>query len=200
MQGITHTGGATTGLTISSTNGHVTVEGNKFSGSNLVTTGRFDLDVSGGNNRSKSRENNAKKCQQLPDDYVNKLEQMLDKIKHDKRNNNKSMIFALKEYNYQSERRRMERMANFDEYEKYQAENSINDISNCKDDENESLVNINDERSDDSYIQGNHFGVAADGSRRISSYCCCVSTFWNLKRYIQYTLVPDIHRHFESDI
>ena len=45
---ITHTGGATTGLTISSTNGHVTVEGIKFSGSNLVTTGGLNLDVSGG--------------------------------------------------------------------------------------------------------------------------------------------------------
>ena len=32
---ITHTGGGATGLTISSTNGHVTVEGVKFSGSNI---------------------------------------------------------------------------------------------------------------------------------------------------------------------
>ena len=153
-----------------------------------------DVYISG----SKSREKNVKKDLQPPNDYVRKLEQMIEEIKHGKRNN-KSMIFALKEYNYQSERRRMERMANFDEYEKYQAESSINDISNCKDDENESLININDERSDDSYIQSNHFSMA-DGSRRISSYCCCVSTFWNLKRYIQYTLVPDFHRRFESDM
>ena len=45
---ITHTGGAATGLTISSTNGHVTVEGVKFTGSTLTSTGGLDIDVSGG--------------------------------------------------------------------------------------------------------------------------------------------------------
>ena len=45
---ITHTGGGATGLTISSTNGHVTVEGVKFTGSTLASTGGLDIDVSGG--------------------------------------------------------------------------------------------------------------------------------------------------------
>jgi len=45
---ITHTGGGATGLTISSTNGHVTVEGVKFTGSTLASTGGLDLDISGG--------------------------------------------------------------------------------------------------------------------------------------------------------
>ena len=45
---ITHTGAGATGLTISSTNGHVTVEGVKFTGSTLTSTGGLDIDVSGG--------------------------------------------------------------------------------------------------------------------------------------------------------
>ena len=91
-------------------------------------------------------------------------------------------IDNLEDYNDKVERRRMERMATFDddEYDSDTIEEEKGEV--------ESLIKVQEERSDDNV----NIGI------RISTYCCCMDNILYIKRYILYTVFPTIQRQIES--
>ena len=114
---------------------------------------------------------------------IEKLEKLLkDKSKQSKVQNNGSIAAALEDYNDKVERRRMERMATFDddEYDSDTIEEEKGEV--------ESLIKVQEERSDDNV----NIGI------RISTYCCCMDNILYIKRYILYTVFPTIRRQIES--
>ena len=122
----------------------------------------------------------------LNSSIAEKLEAQLNKQK--RRGAAISMFGALRTYNLQIERIRLERMDS-------DVENHVSNFENDNANEEENLINSQAERSD-MVIESEKCSFCNIIKRTILSFCCCTcgDTVLKFRRYGRYILVPNIER------